>query len=260
MTKSAFFVLFSMIGVSLTSCRLREKIVYFQNNSIDSLRSEMSYSPTLNTDDFLTISVYGEDPESVAPFNINNSAMNSSNSGYLTGAPAYNGYLIDSNGDINMPVLGKVHVEGLSRVAATDTLQQKLKVYVHNPIVLIQIQNYKVTVLGDVRNPGTFKIPNERITILEAIGLAGDLNITGSRRNVMVIRDSSGVKQEFRLDLTSKNIFKSPAYYLKQNDVVYVEPSGVKRSEATIWRTTGPMIITLTSLIVTTISLLTANK
>jgi polysaccharide export outer membrane protein len=260
MNKSTFYLFFILIGASLTSCHLREKIVYFQTDSVDSLRTELGYTPTLNTDDFLSITVYGEDPESVAPFNINTLASNSSNSGYATGAPAYNGYLIDSNGDINMPVLGKIHVGGLTRVAATDTLQNKLKDFVRNPIVLIQIQNYKITVLGDVRNPGTFRIPNERITIVEAIGLAGDLNITGSRKNVLVIRDSCGVKQEFRLDLTDKSIFKSPGYYLRQNDVVYVEPSGVKRTEATIWRATGPLIITITSLIVTTISLLTVNK
>ena len=260
MNKCTFCLILLLFGVSLKSCHIREEIVYFQTDSVDSVQTEPGYSPTLNTDDFLSITVYSEDPESVAPFNINNPGMNPSSSGYMSGFPAYNGYLIDANGDINMPVLGKVHVGGLSRVAATDTIQQKLKVFVHNPIVLIQIQNYKVTVLGDVRNPGTFKIPNERITILEAIGLAGDLNITGSRKNVMVVRDSCGVKQEFRLDLTNKSVFKSPAYYLRQNDVVYVEPSGVKRSEATIWRTTGPMIITITSLIVTTISVLTVNK
>jgi polysaccharide export outer membrane protein len=138
----------------------------------------------------------------------------------------------------------------------TSLIEGKLKEYIKNPVVNIQIQNYKVTVLGDVRNPGTFKIPNERMTILEAIGLAGDLRMTGNRRNVLVIRDVNGVKTEYRLDLTSKAVFSSPAYYLTQNDVVYVEPNTTAQSESTLWRTTGPMFISLTSLVVTTVTLI----
>ncbi|MFN5031728.1 MAG: polysaccharide export protein, partial [Flavobacteriia bacterium] len=109
----------------------------------------------------------------------------------------------------------------------------------------------------DVRAPGTYKIPNERITLLEAIGLAGDLKMTGQRTNVLVIRDINGRKAEYRIDLTSQDLFNSPVYYLSQNDVVYVEPNVTARTESTIWRTTGPIFISLTSLIVTTITLLT---
>jgi polysaccharide export outer membrane protein len=107
-----------------------------------------------------------------------------------------------------------------------------------------------------VRAPGTYNIPNERITVLEAIGLAGDLRLTGLRNNVLVIRDENGKKTEYRLDLTSKSVFASPAYYLTQNDVVYVEPNSAARSESTIWRTTGSIFISLTSLVITTITLI----
>lgn len=137
-----------------------------------------------------------------------------------------------------------------------DTIQQLLTGYLKDPTVQIQIQNFKVTVLGDVKAPGTFKIPNERITVLEAIGLAGDLKMTGVRKNVLVIRDSSGIKQEFRIDLTKKDVFQSPVYYLKQNDVIYVQPNAAGRSEGTVWKTTGTIFISLTSLVVTTLALI----
>jgi polysaccharide export outer membrane protein len=107
-----------------------------------------------------------------------------------------------------------------------------------------------------VRNPGTYKIPNERMTILEAIGLAGDLRMTGNRKNVLVIRDENGKKTEYRIDLTSKELFSSAAYYLTQNDVIYIEPNVTARSESTLWRTAGPIFISLTSLVVTTFTLL----
>jgi len=156
-----------------------------------------------------------------------------------------------------MPFIGEIKLGGLNRMEAIQLIQSKLSEYLKNPVVQIQILNYKVTVLGDVRAPGTYKIPNERITLLEAIGLAGDLKMTGQRTNVLVIRDINGRKAEYRIDLTSQDLFNSPVYYLSQNDVVYVEPNVTARTESTIWRTTGPIFISLTSLIVTTITLLT---
>ncbi|WP_430405535.1 polysaccharide biosynthesis/export family protein [Fluviicola sp.] len=138
-----------------------------------------------------------------------------------------------------------------------DTIHTLLNGYLKNPTVQIQIQNFKITVLGDVKNPGTFKIPNERITLIEAIGLSGDMKMSGVRKNVLVIRDSCGIKREYRVDMTKKELFSSPAYYLKQNDVVYVEPNVAARSEGTLWKTTGAIFISLTSLVITTIILIT---
>ena len=120
----------------------------------------------------------------------------------------------------------------------------------------IQILNYKVSVLGDVKLPGTYKIPNERITLLEALGLAGDLNITGNRKNVLVIRDDNGTKTEYRIDLTKKDFLASPAYYLTQNDGVYVEPSRAARSNSTMWKTSGSIFISTAALIITTVSVI----
>ena len=140
---------------------------------------------------------------------------------------------------------------------ATNLIKEKVSSYINNPVVNIQILNFKVTVLGEVKNPGTFKIPNERVTILEAIGLAGDLKITGLRKNILVIRDNNGQKTEFRADLTDNKLFNSPIYYLQQNDVVYVEPNTASRVQSTVLKTTGGVLISLSSLIITTIALIT---
>jgi polysaccharide export outer membrane protein len=245
--------------ITISSCKTYDKMVYFQGNSTEPLSSSSNYIPILKSDDLLSVTISGDDPESVIPFN-NAAAVGSAQSGmsgYTQGNPFRNGYLIDTNGEITLPVIGKVKVAGRNRQEAAEDIQQKLTEYIKNPIVNIQIENYKITLLGDVKTPGTYKIPNERITLLEAIGLAGDLKMTGNRKNILVIRDNNGKKTEYRVDMTSKQLFASPVYYLAQNDVVYVEPNRAARTESTTWRATGPMIVSLTSLVVTTITLLT---
>ncbi len=242
--------------VGIISCSTREKLVYFQQNKADSTVVQSNYTPVFKTDDFLSVLVTADDPEAAIPFNFPQGSQQNFNNGYTIGNPAVIGYLIDVNGEIKLPVIGAVKLSGLNRVEATALLEERLRPYIKNPVVNIQIQNYKITVLGDVKIPGTFKIPNERITVLEAIGLAGDLKMTGNRKNIVVLRDENGMKTEYRIDLTSKNLFSSPAYYLTQNDVVYVEPNVTARSESTLWRTTGPIFISLTSLVVTTVTLL----
>jgi polysaccharide biosynthesis/export protein len=253
-----YIFLFLLIGLIIgsSSCSTREKLVYFQHNTTDSTAVQSNYTPVFKTDDFLSVLVTADDPEAAVPFNFPPGTQQMMNTGYVQGAVAPIGYLIDANGFIKLPIIGSLKVAGLNRMEATALIEGKLQEYIKNPVVNIQIRNYKVTVLGDVRNPGTFNIPNERMTVLEAIGLAGDLKMTGDRKNVLVIRDENGKKTEYRLDLTSKDIFSSPAYYLTQNDVVYVEPNSAARSESTLWRTNGPIFISLTSLVVTTVTLL----
>jgi polysaccharide export outer membrane protein len=239
------------------SCKTKEKLVYFSKNQDSDSTSKsnyLSYTPKLKIDDFVSIIVTDEDIESVALFNLKvNGNVNSS---YEGGNLAAVGYLIDRNGDVNLPVIGKLKIAGLYRDEAITYIESKLKNYFKNPIVQIQILNYKVTVLGEVNSSGTFKIPNERITILEAIGLAGDLKITGVRNNVLVVREENGIKKEFRVDLTSKSIFNSEVYYLHQNDVVYVEPNMSARSNSTFVKANGGILLSITSLIVTTVILI----
>lgn len=211
----------------------------------------------MKIDDLLNITISADIPELAIPFNLPTSANTGAVGGYSTGNAILNGYLIDANGNVSLPVLGEVKLAGLNRMEATEQIRTKLKSYLTNPIVQINIQNFKITVLGDVKNPGTFRIPNERITIIEAIGLAGDLNITGTRNNVMVIREMDGNRKEYRIDLTKKDILNSEVYYLQQNDVIYVEPNNTARSASTMWRATGGIVISLTSLVVSTLVLIT---
>lgn len=248
-------ILISLL-VLFSACHTHKKLVYFQNEIGG--EAHTNYTPILKTDDLLSISVTGEDPLAVIPFNlpIEDGILTPQNNGYTQGNPERSGYLIDANGEVQLPSLGKIQLVGMNRMEATALLEEKLGAYLNNPVVNIQILNFKVTVLGDVSNPGTFKIPNERVTILEAIGLAGDLNITGVRKNVMVIRDNNGEKQEYRIDLTKSELFNSPVYYLQQNDVVYVEPNTTARVNSTLWKATGTVFISLTSLIITTVALI----
>ena len=244
------------VVLQLSACKTREKLVYFQHQS-DSLATQSSYTPILQVDDYLSIKVTGMDPETVAAFNLPIEVGQMTQSGYEQGNPARNGYLVGADGTVTLPVIGAFPIAGLSRKEATEQLQKKLEEYTRAPIVHLQILNYKVTVLGDVRSPGTYKIPNERITLLEALGLAGDLKPTGERKNVLVIREEAGKKVEYRVDLTSKTVFASPVYYLRQNDVVYIEPNVTARSESSFLRANGGIFLSLTSLIITTITLIT---
>jgi polysaccharide export outer membrane protein len=244
-----------------SGCVSKSKINYFQqknetNDSLVANTSNRNYTPVFKFDDYLSIEVTSLDEESTKLFTLN--SLNNANQmpNYANGIAATSGYLIDANGFINMPVIGEVKLVGLNRMEATELIKSKLTEFITNPIVNIRIQNFKVTVLGDVRIPGSYNIPNERITLPEVIGIAGDLNITGLRNNILVIRDVNGVKTEYRVDLTSKDVFKSPAYFLTQNDVVYIEPNRAKRNSSIISSTAG-VLISITSLIVTTINLVT---
>jgi polysaccharide export outer membrane protein len=207
----------------------------------------------LEENDMISINVFCLDNQ-CANFTISN-ASSTNNRGYSNGYPAINGYLISQDGEIDFPLIGKIKVIGLSLKETEELLKEKLSIYVKNPIVNIQIINFKITILGDVRSPGTFLVPNERITLLEAIGLAGDLNISGKRNNILVVRVENNSKKEYRIDLTKKDLFTSPVYYLKQNDIVYIEPNKAKINSSAVSSSAG-IILSLASLFITTINLI----
>jgi polysaccharide export outer membrane protein len=236
---------------------LKEKIVYFNSLTADTIEviENTSFDVKLKVDDFVSITVSDLDEESTSQFNLKNT--NNQITGYSNGSNILIGYLIDNEGMVNLPVLGKIKLEGLSKKQAIEIIEEKLKLYLKNPVVNITIQNYKITVLGEVNIPGTYRIPNDRITILEAIGLAGDLKITGVRKNILVIREVNEIKLKFRIDLTNPNLFSSPVYYLHQNDVVYVEPNLASLSNSTFIKSNGTIFISITSLIISTLILLT---
>lgn len=201
----------------LGSCASRKEVVYLQNFSdMETVVNTDTFEPRFKVNDIVSIYVSAFDMEAVAPFNLS--------TGSGDNAQAVD-YIIDKDGYIDYPVLGHVQLKGKTVSAAKEVFVKKLSTYLKDPIVNIRIKNFRITVLGAVNNPGTHLISGERITLIEAIGLAGDLDIKGIRNNVMVIRDIDGTKVSTRVDLTSKSFLNSPVYYLTQNDVVYVEPN-----------------------------------
>ncbi len=215
-----------LVLLLITSCASREDIAYFSETGVSNATKELgNYTPTLSADDLLEISVAAIDMQAVGPFN------GAGVEGDVT-ASVKKTYLIDQNGEIEFPIIGDVKLSGLTRLEATDVLKEKIEAYVKNPIVNLKIVNFKITVLGEVTRPGTFKIDHERVTILEALGLAGDMTIFGERQNVLVIREQDGKKSYTRVDLTTDAVFKSPVYYLTQNDVVYIEPNGDRMNQS----------------------------
>lgn len=243
-----------LTSMLLYGCKAKKEIVYFQGDLNSKNQVSTNYNPILKCDDLLSISVLGLDLETVKPFNL--PSINAGIvGGYTQGAPTPSGFLIGPDGYIDFPVIGKIKLAELKRTQAIDSLKKSLDQYVKNPTIYIRILNYKVTVLGDVKNPGTFTIPNEKITITEALGIAGDLNITGLRKNIKVIREAEGEKKEFIIDLTSNDVFNSPVYYLQQNDLVYVEPNRSKINSSLINSSNTSIAISAVSLIATLIIL-----
>jgi len=227
MKKINYFVITLFATLLISSCASREDVVYFSKMNKQKVSNKIEgYAPTLINDDKLEIYVVALDMQSVGPFN----GVGISGEGASKAEKPI--YLIDQLGNVKIPIIGNIHLAGLTRLEAVDLLEEKIRVYVKNPIVSIRIANFKVTVLGEVNKPGTFKIEEERVTILEALGLAGDMTIYGERKNVLVIRESDGKKTYTRVDLTSDEIFDSPIYYLSQNDVVYIEPNASRLNQS----------------------------
>ncbi|BCY27262.1 polysaccharide biosynthesis protein [Flavobacterium okayamense] len=228
-------------------------MLYLQNNI--STESKTNYNTVIKPDDVLMIVVSSENPEVAEPYNLK-SVVLQSNSEEAIQTQRTQTYIVDIEGYIEFPILGKVKIGGLNKQEAIEYLKSLLKDHVKDAVINMRILNFEVTVLGEVNRPGTFEISSERITILEALGKAGDLTIYGKRKNVLLIRDENGVKSTHRLDLTKSDIVNSPYYYLAQNDVVYVEPNKTRINSSAV----GPNIavgISALSLVVTIIALTT---
>lgn len=242
--------------VVLSSCVSRKEIVYFQNDQIDQTKVYNSYKTIFKADDLLQITISAADLDAVKPFNLS-AVTYSTTSNSAVGSPQQQAYLIDNEGNVNFPVIGKIKLAGLTRTKAIELLKAKLDPdYVKDPTINISISNFSITILGAVAKPGRFTIPNERITVLEALGLAGDLDIGALRSNIKVHREENGSKKTYELDLRSNTIFTSPAYYLQQNDVVYAEPNRPSSQDAAFNRNSG-LFISVASVIVALISVLT---
>lgn len=237
----------------ITSCASKKEMIYFQpDSSIVYSNSKLSV-PVLKNGDILTISVTADDIRATVPFN----QVNAYQGGTIQNTnPFIPTYTIADDGTIDFPKIGRIKLAGFTRTQAVDLIRSEVSKFIVNPGVNISLRNFKITVLGEVRSPGSFFIENDRITLLEAIGMAGDLTINGVRNNVLVIREVGGDKTEYRVDLTSRSTFNSPVYYLSQNDVVYVEPNGAKIQSSKYTQNTS-IFVSIASVIITVISVLT---
>jgi polysaccharide export outer membrane protein len=226
-------VAFLLIG-SFASCVNTQKATYF--NSLKDMKIDSGArvpEPVIQKNDILNIAVSSLNPDATAIFNM--APTVNTNSG-----TQLNGYLVSDDGFIQFPVLGNIKAAGLTKNELKQFITKSLldKKQLVDPIVSVRFINFKVTVLGEVKNPTVINVPNEKISLLEAIGLAGDLTIYAKRDNVLVIREEGESKVIKRLNLNSNELFSSPYYYLKANDVVYAEPNKSKvatTSRATIW-------------------------
>lgn len=224
----------------LCSCRTPNDITYFENLQIGQPNGEIpssavNYELKLEPSDEIAILVNGKDPRAVALYNLPTPPTGNSNSATTSaseiGVPTYT---VDAKGNIDFPILGKIHVAGKTLNELKEELQDKISKDVKDPIANITLRNFKVSVMGEVTNPGMLNLNTQKVTILDAISMAGDITITGMRNNILLLREEEGKKQFHRIDLTKTDLFSSPFYYLKQNDVIYISPNEARRNASKI--------------------------
>ena len=262
MKKLTFFnFLILTLALLLTGCGSVKNVAYLQNSdSINFDKSRFLYDARIMPKDQLTISVNTTTSDASIPFNLLLQSEYSQGRGVSGGGGTLMPYLVDNDGYINYPVIGKLHVSGLTKSECEQLISEKIRPYMaetENPIVTVRMSSYSVSVLGEVNSPGSFLVSREKISIFEALAQAGDLTIYGVRNKVKLIReDATGKKQIVTLNLNDANIINSPYYYLQQNDIVYVEPNKVKAQNSkysqssTLWITGTSVLVSLTSLLI----------
>ncbi|GAB3264815.1 polysaccharide biosynthesis/export family protein [Larkinella harenae] len=255
------WVAFCIVAIGFSSCISQKQITYFQTPTPDSTVVAETitnrFTPTIQPNDILSINVNSLNPEASAFFNpftgMDRVATFQTFQGQVPVTSAI-GYLVDSAGTIQLPMVGKIKVSGLTSVAARDVIQEKLKNYLKEPTVAVRFLNFKVSVLGEVVRPSMFSIPNEQMTITEALSLAGDITIYGRRDNVLIIRETNGKREFGRINMNQRDLFKSAYYYLHPNDVVYVEPGRARVASSDNFYRIAPLIISTLSILALALS------
>ncbi|MBE7639206.1 sugar transporter [Salegentibacter sp. BLCTC] len=233
---------FLFLGIIVTSCATKDQVVYF--NEVEKLEGQVNlleYEPKIERNDVLRINVSSSsvNEELVQPFQNSQQRQGSSGGGQNQ---SLSGYLVSPEGTINFPVLGSVVVEGLTRTQIQEKLEKQISEYVKDPVVDVRIVNFSVTVLGEVGSPGRVQITDGRVTMPELLAMSGDITYTGKRQNIRVIREVDGVKSVGFIDMTEIDLFESPYYYLKQNDIVYVEPTYARMKSAGFFGSPGAIL------------------
>ena len=227
-------IITTLVLLILSSCSTPKKFNYFKDipdtvtnfTIVDTVDTRI----TIKRDDILTITVTSPNPEANVYFTAPGTPIPNAVTG--TNTPNLNTYLVDNDGDVYLPLVGKLHLQGLTTTEARNLVTQKVAFFLKDPIVTVRFANFKITVLGEVTKPAIYILPNERVSVLDALGMAGDITFFGKKDNILLIREKDGKKVFTRLNLDSSSIFKSPNYYLQQNDILYVEPNE-KKSAAT---------------------------
>lgn len=230
--------------IFLSSCASSKKLNYFNDEDKNEpiLKQDIiNYAPTVQYGDMLNVNVTSIEPELAIPFNI----MEIQDNRMIRQIP----YLVNADGTINFPVLGKIKVDQMTTQEVTRLIHERLLPYLKDPTVTVQLMNFKVSVLGEVSNPGSFTILNERINIPEALALAGDLTIYGKRKTITLIREQNNTREFIPIDLTDKSIFSSPYYYLSQNDILYIESNKTRVNSSKVGPNTSLLVSSLSILI-----------
>ena len=232
-------IYYLILLLTMFSCKPKENMVYMEKEKAvaeTEINQAVFYGTHIQSGDLLDIKVTAFDENAVRPFNLY-SMNNSSSPGQMNGQTAQlapQGYLVDNEGFIYFPVLGKLYIKGMTLAQLRADLEKRLLTYLAEPLVSIKQLNFNITVLGEVKKPGQYTNPSDKITVLQALGLAGDMTDYGNRTNVKLIREEEGISKTYVIDFTDKNITSSPYYYMQQNDVLYVEPDMIKKKSANI--------------------------
>lgn len=249
------FLICVLLLLHLFSCTSPSRIVYFQDLNTrqkDSIFSAATH--TIQPNDILQLTVSSNNPEADRPFQETQFSFQLSTTG---NSPA-SGYLVDSLGEIDLPYIGTTTVKGLSTLALKTQLKEKLSPFLKDPAVNVRLVNFKVSILGEVGRPGTYTLPVERVTLPEALSMAGDITINGKREDVLIIRETNGVREYQHLDMKKTDWFSSPFYYLRAHDVVYIQPSKTKVAQADVPRfqliTVITSILSLGAIIITSVN------
>ena len=267
MKKSIFVLLINLVFILLNSCTSKKKLDYLQNIESVALEASMKNAKsTIQPNDQLVIMVTAKDMDVVKPFNQNFSSGQilqyslPSNNAPAQSQTSASGptYMVDSQGNIEFPVIGKINTENKTTEELRDILKKEISKYVVNPQVSVRNTNYKITVLGEVNRPGTYNIPEAQTTVLEVLGLAGDLTIYGNRDDILVLRNIDGTMTKERINLTKADFINSPYFYLKQNDVIIVSPNETKQKSSRLDPNAG-IYISVASIVVTILALIFKN-
>ena len=251
----------ALAGALLSGCTSYKKVPYMQDpETVNAYGKEIPlYDAKIMPKDLLSITVSTSDPQAAAPFNLTIQTNTTASQGiqYTTSQAAIQQYLVNNQGEIDFPVLGKIKIGGLTKNEAESMIREKLQPYLkETPIVTVRMANYKISVLGEVKSPGTFTVSNEKVNVLEALAMAGDMTIYGVRDNVKLIReDAQGKREIIMLDLTKSDLVLSPYFYLQQNDILYVTPNKTVAKNSSIGNATT-IAISATSILVSIASLI----